>query len=80
MQVEVSCTARIPSSSGRPGQGQTYFSTQPGQPLQWVVGSGKVCSPVATVCICPRLGSFDLSDDLVSPGSTLGYSESLLGS
>ena len=42
MQVDVSCTARVPSSSGRPGQGQTYFSSQPGQPLHWVVGSSKV--------------------------------------
>ena len=42
MQVDVSCTARVPSSSGRPGQGQIYFSSQPGQPLHWVVGSGKV--------------------------------------
>ena len=42
MQVEVSCTARVPSSSGRPGQGETYYSSPPGQPLHWVVGSSKV--------------------------------------
>ena len=47
MQVEVSCTARVPSSSGRPGQGEAYYSSQPGKPLHWVVGSSKVRSTTA---------------------------------
>lgn len=42
--MEVSCIARVPSSSGRQGQGQTYFSSPPTQPLKWVIGSGKVSS------------------------------------
>ena len=54
MQVGVSCTARVPSSSGQPGQGQTYFSSQSQQPLHWVIGSGQVypAHPTASLHRC----------------------------
>ncbi|CAK0786960.1 hypothetical protein CVIRNUC_010174 [Coccomyxa viridis] len=41
-EVDVSCTARVPSSSGQPGQGQSYSSSSPHQPLHWVIGSSQV--------------------------------------
>ena len=41
LQVEVTCSARVPSSSGRQGEGTPYFATPPGQPLRWTLGSGR---------------------------------------
>ncbi|EIE22917.1 hypothetical protein COCSUDRAFT_64037 [Coccomyxa subellipsoidea C-169] len=43
-EVEVTCTARVPSSSGRQGEGRTYFSTPPDQPLCFAIGDGQVPS------------------------------------
>lgn len=40
MQVSVSIKARIPSSSGRQGEGEPFYSSS--APLQWALGSGKV--------------------------------------
>ena len=40
MQVLVSVKARIPSSSGRQGEGEPFYSSP--SPLKWALGSGKV--------------------------------------
>ena len=40
MQVSVSIKARIPSSSGRQGEGQPFYSSS--SPLQWALGTGRV--------------------------------------
>jgi hypothetical protein len=42
LQVSVSIKARVPSSSGRQGQGTPFFSSD--NPLQWALGSGQVGS------------------------------------
>ena len=42
MQVEVSCTARVPSSSGRQGEGAPYHASTPDSPLRFTVGDGQV--------------------------------------
>lgn len=39
-QVEVALQARMPSSSGRQGEGPPYF--HPPQPLRWTLGEGTV--------------------------------------
>ncbi|KAK9805627.1 hypothetical protein WJX72_008874 [[Myrmecia] bisecta] len=41
-EVEVDCKARVPSTSGRQGEGTPYFATAPGAPLRWTMGSGQV--------------------------------------
>ena len=43
-QVEVSCTARVPSSSGRQGEGTPYYSSTPDRPLCFTIGDGQVSS------------------------------------
>ena len=41
-QVEVSCSARVPSSSGRQGEGVPFYETQPGRPLRFTIGARSV--------------------------------------
>ena len=41
-QVEVSCTARVPSSDGRQGEGPPYFATPADRPLRFTIGDGQV--------------------------------------
>ena len=38
----MACTARVPSSSGRQGEGTPYFSTPDDRPLRFTVGDGQV--------------------------------------
>ena len=41
-QAEVECAARVPSSSGRQGEGKPYWATPAGQPLRFTIGTGQV--------------------------------------
>ncbi|BDA50340.1 probable peptidyl-prolyl cis-trans isomerase FKBP5 [Coccomyxa sp. Obi] len=55
-EVEVACTARVPSSSGRQGEGRTYFSAPPDQPLCFAIGDGQVPSGFEdAVCALAKL-------------------------
>ena len=39
-EVEVDCQARVPSSSGRQGEGTPFFANPPEAPLKWAIGDG----------------------------------------
>ena len=41
------CAARVPSTSGRQGEGKPYWATPVGQPLRFTIGAGQVSAPGA---------------------------------
>lgn len=51
VQVKVTCQARVPSSSGRQGEGAPFFSSPAQQPLQFTIGSNAV-PPGLEAAVC----------------------------
>lgn len=51
-QVMVACQARVPSSSGRQGEGVPFFSTPPDKPLHFTIGDNTAAPEGLQAAVC----------------------------